>query len=295
MPRPTIDVVGLGTMTSAPEASAFFLPSSRGQRLCIVHSPSCEPGSVRAAMVYVHPLGDEMNKSRHMVAMAARALARSGCAVLQIDLFGCGDSSGSFQEASWSVWLNDVEAATDWLSRHYPQAPLWLWGLRAGALLASEAASRQSQLKGLLLWQPSVSGRIVLQQWLRLAAAGSLLADGAAPLTGTQLRAALATGQPVDIAGYTLGVNLAQAIDAAELCAPAAACEVHWLELAPRAEATLTAASRPIIDGWRSGGVAVHARALDGPQFWQSAELETAPSLIQASVAAVCGIVGITA
>ena len=71
--------------------------------------------------------------------MQARALAASGCEVLQIDLCGCGDSSGDFGDASWQDWLDDVVAAHAWLRAH-SDAPLTLWGLRAGCLLAADAA-----------------------------------------------------------------------------------------------------------------------------------------------------------
>ena len=37
---------------------------------------------------------EEMNKARRMAALQARLLAENGYAVLQIDLHGCGDSSG---------------------------------------------------------------------------------------------------------------------------------------------------------------------------------------------------------
>ncbi|MBK8384562.1 MAG: hypothetical protein IPL11_02315 [Candidatus Accumulibacter sp.] len=41
------------------------------------------------------------NKSWRIVPLQARALATAGYAVLQIDLMGCGDSSGDFGDATW--------------------------------------------------------------------------------------------------------------------------------------------------------------------------------------------------
>ncbi|MBN9422686.1 MAG: alpha/beta hydrolase, partial [Candidatus Accumulibacter sp.] len=117
---------------------AFFLPATSGQRYCLFHRPATE-GAARGALVYVHPFAEEMNKSRRMAAVQARALAAAGYAVLQIDLHGCGDSSGDFADASWAGWLDDVELACAWL-RARCAAPLWLWGLRSGCLLAAEAA-----------------------------------------------------------------------------------------------------------------------------------------------------------
>ena len=83
----------------------FFLKAGEGQRFCIVHRPS---GVCHGALLYVHPFGEEMNKSRRMVALQCRALAENGFLVLQMDLRGCGDSSDEFVDASWQDWIEDV-------------------------------------------------------------------------------------------------------------------------------------------------------------------------------------------
>ena len=64
-------------------------------------------------------------------------LARS--AVLLSDLAGCGDSSGDFADASWDLWLEDINQAARWMTARYASAPLWIWGLRSGCLLAAQA------------------------------------------------------------------------------------------------------------------------------------------------------------
>ncbi|MDO9450700.1 MAG: hypothetical protein Q7J21_09460, partial [Rugosibacter sp.] len=88
-------------VTAAVTAQPFFLSVSGRSRFCLYHSPV--PGAaLRGAVVYIHPFAEEMNFSRHMVALQSRALAAQGYAVLQIDLLGCGDSAGDFSEASWS-------------------------------------------------------------------------------------------------------------------------------------------------------------------------------------------------
>ena len=76
-------------------------------------------------MLYLHPLADEMNKARRMAALQCRALAANGYAALQIDLAGCGDSSGDFANATWSGWLDDSLQAARWLLAQHP-GPLWL-------------------------------------------------------------------------------------------------------------------------------------------------------------------------
>src|ERR1700750_2791898 len=97
-----------------PGAAPFFLDDEAGgQRLCVLHGPQGD--AVLGAMVYVHPFAEEMNKSRRMAALQARAFARAGHAVLQIDLLGCGDSSGDSGDATWEAWVDDVVRACAWI------------------------------------------------------------------------------------------------------------------------------------------------------------------------------------
>ncbi|MEP6965262.1 MAG: hydrolase 2, exosortase A system-associated, partial [Polaromonas sp.] len=119
-----------------------------------------------------------MNKSRRMAALQARALAGAGFDVLQIDLLGCGDSSGDFGDATWQSWVSDVVQACHWLQNRSDMhdagstpAQLWLWGLRAGCLLAVEAARQLKRPCNFLFWQPPASGKTLLQQFLRLKVA----------------------------------------------------------------------------------------------------------------------------
>jgi uncharacterized protein len=264
---------------------ALFLAAASGQRFGIHHAPV---GSVRGAVLYLHPFAEEMNKSRRMAALQSRALAQAGYAVLQIDLAGCGDSSGEFVEARWQTWLDDAALAAQWLrSRH--DAPLWLWGLRAGCLLAAEAAARIDDASRFLFWQPALGGQAALQQFLRLKLAAQMNEeqDGEGRQTTQALRAALVAGQAVDIAGYTLGADLALGLEQAELHLPATACEVVWLELSSRPDGALSPAAATRVQAWRDAGHHVAARAVSGPPFWQTLEIETAPALIEATLAAL--------
>ena len=69
-----------------PHADVFFLPAAGGeQRLCLFHAPSSEfRGAPRSKILYLHPFAEEMNKSRRMAALACRALAEAGHAVLRV-------------------------------------------------------------------------------------------------------------------------------------------------------------------------------------------------------------------
>ena len=278
----------------APHPEPLFIDVAAGplgQRFALHHAP--RDGSPLGLVVYVHPFAEEMNKSRRMAALQSRALAAAGFAVLQMDLLGCGDSGGDFGDATWQAWIDDVGFACRWLrQRHTPQAgagepPLWLWGLRVGCLLATDAATRLDAGCNLLLWQPTVTGNGALQQFLRLKLAGEML-GGQAKGAMAALRQRLAGGEAAEIAGYLLHPALAAGLEQATLRPPVQG-QVHWLEVATSRPPTLTPASVRAIEHWRQAGCAVHAQAVTGPAFWQTAEIEEAPELLTQTLAAMLG------
>lgn len=279
---------------------AFFLTAPEGgQRFCLFHSPA--PGAPpRGRVLFCPPFAEELNTTRRAVARQTRALAETGFAVLQIDPLGCGDSSGGFEDASWSAWLADLELAHAWLSQR-ASGPVWLWGLRAGALLASDLAARLPEPAHLLLWQPAASGQQQLQQFLRLHAAGQWLASdkaGGVKKTDTPAQQ-LALGQSVHIAGYPLSPALAQGLAAARLQLPVSQPPGHsvrhlvWLVFAqqtasnPLPPAALSPASEKTLAAWRAAGWRVHAQTLASPAFWQTVEAEAAPEIETATVQAL--------
>ncbi len=266
-----------------------------GRRFIVHHPPA--GGAAHALVLHVHPFAEEMNKARRMAAQQARALAAAGLCVLQIDLLGCGDSAGDFGDASWARWVDDLVTAAHWLRQRYTPAPpqpapaLWLWGVRAGSLLAVQAAARLAD-KGIachfLFWQPAPVGKLLLQQFLRLKAASELI-SGQAKAAMEELRSALAAGRTVEVAGYTLAPALCQGLEQASLQPPAGLPRgrVVWLEVSPAAQAGLAPAGAATLAAWRNAGWQVHAQAVPGPMFWQTTEIEDAPALLAATLAAL--------
>ena len=283
------------------QPEAFFLRADgnrTGQRFCLFHAPQ---GDVtKGAVLYIHPFAEEMNKSRRMAALQARALAQAGFAVLQIDLLGCGDSSGDFGDATWQDWVSDVAQGCHWLqSRKQNHAapaahpangsPLWLWGLRAGCLLAVQAANRLDTPCNFLFWQPPSAGKQLLHQFLRLKVAGDML-GGQAKGVMEGMRQQLASGASVEIAGYMLSAGLATGLEQAALLPPASqgpTRRLEWLEVSARDDASLSPMSAKTIAQWQQAGFDTRSHIVDGPSFWQTTEIEDAPALVAATVAAV--------
>lgn len=274
-------------------AEAFFLNTPAGQRFCLFHSP--DPDQMcRGALIFFPPFGDEMNKSRRMITLQARALSAAGFGVLQIDLLGCGDSSGEFGDARWQLWKQDMAAAWQWLKSR-TDAPVSLWGLRLGALLALDFTRDSiNQVDKIILWQPVTSGESFLTRFLRLRLASEALADDATPTRaggGTNaLRAAMTQGEVLEIAGYELSPELAAAIDslkAAELTV--IGCPVHWFEITTDADRALLPAVVKVADAWKQQQVDLHLHTIQGPPFWIAQEIAECSDLIAATTCVITG------
>jgi len=267
-----------GNGSGAP-FDAFFLPAAGGERFCIFHPAS---GAPLGSILYVHPFAEEMNKARRMAALQARAFCARGYNVLQIDLFGCGDSSGDFGDARWNAWNEDVALAAGWLARH-TEGPVHLWGLRLGALLALDHLRQAGRsFAGLLLWQPVISGAQFMTQYLRLRLASDMLSGAEASRRTEQLRAQLVAGQSLEIAGYELSSELALAIERLSLAALAPRdVPAQWFEI--NAEGKSSPALRRAAQACIAAGAEVELHAVRGEPFWSSVELCECPVLIAAT------------
>jgi exosortase A-associated hydrolase 2 len=256
--------------------------------LFTIYYPPHPAAPPRGSILYIHPFAEELNKSRRMVALQARRLAAAGFAVLMPDLYGCGDSSGDFANARWTVWQADLRLCLDWLlARRAP--PLYFWGLRLGGLLAAELV-QQAPAAGLILWQPVIDGGVLLTQFLRLRLAAGMFSGNQETLA--QLRAELAAGQTLEIAGYELHPELAGALEQARLQMPppGAGTQVNWFEIVATPERPLAPASQQLLQRWQHEGVAVTAQTVAGEPFWSTQEICRVPALLEATTRSLCQV-----
>jgi len=269
---------------SRPPADPFFLDTSRGKRFCLYHPPA-KPSPKGDAILYIHPFAEEMNKSRRMAALQSRAFAAAGTGVLQLDLYGCGDSEGDFADADWKIWKQDISCARQWLL-HQGFVSIHLWGLRLGALLALDYAREVSQeFVQFILWQPVINGQAFLTQFLRLQLGNELIsADDGVKSNVKWLREQLHAGNSREIAGYTLAPALAVTIDSLKINRLTTANQtVHWFEIIPQAGREQAPAGRGVIEEWQQAGVDVRLTLVPGLPFWATQEISECPELVIAT------------
>lgn len=222
-------------------------------------------------LLYVPPFASEMGHSRDVIAGLAREMATRGVAVLVLDLFGCGDSSGEFSEARWELWRDDLEAACSWLEDAGVEQ-LGLWGLRLGATLAMDFAQySHRQFQRVLLWEPVLDGSRMLSQFLRM----NLLPEDCSPsiraLLGTpELRATLPKGEIVQATGYEMASELIWAIDRLKLAGLAqfVSSPISCVEFIARQSQPADAALRQMLEHWKSAGLTVFGYRETAWPFW---------------------------
>lgn len=268
-----------GATASGP--TPLFIPGAAG-RLFSVWYPS--PAGSRKGVLFFPPFAEEMNKSRRMAALAARRLSASGYSVLMPDLFGTGDSEGDFVDARWSTWRDDMAAAVVWMQDR-GVAEVSFLALRSGALLASDTAAFLGQtLDRLVLWAPVLNGDLFISQFLRLKLAAGVIAGQGGPTT-KELRAALAGGDTVEVAGYELAPELVERMAALNLrqIPPLSFRGVHWFEVAAEAGQTPGPAVSHLVEAW-SAARPVSLDLVVGDAFWNTTEITVLPALIDATV-----------
>lgn len=260
----------------------FFLEGPAGQ-LFSLYYPPLSGHLPKHVVVHVPAFAEEMNKSRDMVALQSRDLAAHDVAVLTIDLFGTGDSAGDFSKAQWDVWHGDIDAAYRWLQLQGVTS-ISLWGLRLGALLAIDFASKEAyEFRHLMLWQPVLNGEVYLMQFLRLRVAAAMFTTGKEKETTGGLKKRLKDGETLEIAGYGLNPELAEAIAsirADEIDFPRSA-RVSIFETVARYDSENSVATKKWASHLKQLGATPKVAAIMGDPFWATTEISLARGLLQ--------------
>ncbi|MCB1782006.1 MAG: hydrolase 2, exosortase A system-associated [Candidatus Competibacteraceae bacterium] len=258
----------------------LFIDNGKG-RLFALYFPTESPP--KGALLYLSPFAEEMNRCRALAAEQARSLAALGYASLLLDPYGVGDSDGELTAVDWQTWVSDVQIAADWLVAQAGCETI-LWGCRLGALLATSIANdHPGRFRRLLLWQPVIDGKVFMTQYLRLRLA-FLMERGLPKETTDQIRAKLAVGEIVEVAGYALTGKLIAGIDATRMTDLVCLNNHHsvaWFEQVAQSGDPCSAQSQRVIDHLRSYGNDVNVQPFTGPKFWQLHERDSVPDLIR--------------
>ncbi len=136
-------------------SSTTYTVSLHGQQLAgQLWSP---PQSPKAVMILVHGHGEHAGRYAAM----ADFLTQAGIAVVGIDQFGHGNTSGKKGHApSFAAMLDSIEAQVQEASQRFPGIPLFLYGHSMGGALVTNFVLQR---------KPHVQGAVLSSPWLRLA------------------------------------------------------------------------------------------------------------------------------
>jgi alpha-beta hydrolase superfamily lysophospholipase len=122
-----------------------------------------------AGIVLCPALGYEYMSSYRAWRMLAERLAAIGFDTLRLDYDGTGNSAGNPDDPGRvGAWLRSIDRAIAETRRLSGSSPIALIGLRAGALLALQAAAAGG-VERLVLWSPFSSGRAYVRELKAIA------------------------------------------------------------------------------------------------------------------------------
>lgn len=160
--------------------------------------------ATRGAVLLCPADGEERAWSQRTFVRLARALADRGFTVLRFDHRGQGESSGGYEDTTIETRLSDIDAASDVLLRRAGLKSATLLGLRLGASLAVEVASRSSHVERVILWEPVFDPAAYIQFLLRVNLTMQMVQHKKVVRDSDQLMQDMAAGGKVSANGYNL-------------------------------------------------------------------------------------------
>jgi len=261
-----------------------------GRRIFLLLREPAEAVDGRGSVLVVPPFGEEMNKSRRMVAETAQRLCESGVAVVTPDLFGTGDSEGGFREADVDRWVDDLATTCRYAeSRAMPVKAILAVRLGCALAVAAQRSGALPEVEASAWWQPVLDGKRHVAQFLRLRVAGGSM-RGDDPETVDELRRRSAAGETLTVAGYELSSALLKGIEGLSVEAlPTGSGKLHWYEIVRDAEAAAPLPAARFVERARAGGSTVSLVTVAGEPFWASTEIVRLPTLVEQTAAALAG------
>lgn len=124
----------------------LFFPNARGDTLSgVLHHP--EGRNARGAVILCH--GMESNKESEKLVLLSRQLALKGILTLRFDFAYVGESSGKFEDITYSGEVEDLQAAHSLVQTRHP-GKIAILGSSMGGTVALLFASQEPRVAGLV-------------------------------------------------------------------------------------------------------------------------------------------------
>lgn len=161
-------------------------------------------GMEKGAVLICSPDGNERIWTYRLLVSLARLLASHGVTVLRFDYMGQGESGGSYEEATVTTRLRDIELMAGVLRERTAAERIGLLGVRLGGALAIVASSRIPTLDFLVLWDPVLDVAAYFQDQLRINISSQMVSEKKVLRTREDLVQDILRGKTVSINGFNL-------------------------------------------------------------------------------------------
>jgi exosortase A-associated hydrolase 2 len=255
----------------------FFLDGPNGKLFCLLFKPNNKKLKKNPCIVHLPAFCEEMNNSRRTIVTQAKKFAKSGYAVLIFDLYGTGDSEGDFSDVLWDVWRNDIIFILKWMISNHGEVT-WLWGLRSGCLLATELPILFS-VKGLIFWQPIVSGTQIIEQLERIKNLNEKSVVDNRSLVDERTTNAK---EIKEIGGYEISNKFMEELKIKKMInyQLPPGIKLIWMEIKSLPNSRITPVSDEVIDELRKYDVKISQSIITGNPFWLTAQSDVTNQLI---------------
>jgi len=155
-------------MSAMSNCHAEFYQGTEGQLFRLTRTPS----TINAHVIYIAPLFEQANQTRHMSTRSAINSYKQGVQSIVFDHFGTGDSAGELIDTTLMLWQQDIVVQIKAIKASSSK-PLFLSVVLSAALLLNNEIL--SLVDGVLLAQPEFNGKSFTRQLKRMDIAGSLV------------------------------------------------------------------------------------------------------------------------
>jgi exosortase A-associated hydrolase 2 len=263
-----------------PRLEAYYREGVAGKIFCVEHGPPAG-ADTKGVVVLIPPFGEEMNKSRRLISLQAREFANIGFHTIVPDLFGTGDSEGEFGEASWDIWVQDLEALVRW-ANHSFRAKVTLWGVRFGSLLIPPVLERiLDKADRLVFWNPMNDGAQFSRELFRLARAGNLVGTHEGK-PGEKGGGTALESEKWEIGGYEIPRNLAEAAKRIRMeDLSNVGIGVLWAEVVRSTGLPPPKRTRDVLEVLSDSSMAISHVRIQGDLYWGTSEITVIPKLVR--------------
>ncbi len=184
-----------------------FENPKRETNICLhIHYPI---QSNEKAFLFLNPLFDEKKRSQKFQTNTARALADIGYTVVRFDYYGTGDSYGDLKELTISTCLESSKQILEFIHTEFGINSVSILGIRFGASLALELASKCNEIGGVFLIDPIALGKRYLTE-LRLRRKAFFMVNN---MKNTDDKVIINGKKYEDHQGYLISVSLTEELE----------------------------------------------------------------------------------